>query len=448
MKCLIIAAGKGTRIRNKGPCKPLVPILGVPLIERIIRSVLEAGIRDIYVVIGYEGEKLEEFLKRLQIKIGQKIHIIENPQWDKENAISVLKAKGHISDNFILVMGDHLFDPQILNEIKDYPLQEDTVLLVVDRDLDNPYIDLRDVTKVRCQDNRLISIGKDIDRFNAYDTGIFLCSPSIFTSVKEVVSETGRTTLTDVIRYMAKRGKVFTYDMGKRYWIDVDDEKALLKAERLILEDLSSKQSDGPISRYINRPISLRISRHICNWSITPNQITLFSFFLSLCGSAIILLGTYLHLLLGAILAQLGSIIDGCDGEIARIKYQRSEYGAWLDAVLDRYQDGFLIFSLTYYGILINPTFFTFLIGFMALIGSYMVSYTAHKYDRIKKGQGLPFKFRIGRDIRIFLIFVFSILNQVIWALTAIAILMNLETGRRIWIMRDQRWDMKRYGGR
>jgi GTP:adenosylcobinamide-phosphate guanylyltransferase len=43
MKCLIIAAGKGSRLQNRGECKPLIPVLGVPLIERVIRSAREAG---------------------------------------------------------------------------------------------------------------------------------------------------------------------------------------------------------------------------------------------------------------------------------------------------------------------------------------------------------------------------------------------------------------------
>jgi hypothetical protein len=46
MKCLIIAAGKGSRLRPRGDSKPLIPILGVPMIERVIRSALEAGTDD------------------------------------------------------------------------------------------------------------------------------------------------------------------------------------------------------------------------------------------------------------------------------------------------------------------------------------------------------------------------------------------------------------------
>ena len=50
MKCLIIAAGKGSRLWQRGNTKPLVPLLGVPLIERVIRSAAAGGCKDCYVV--------------------------------------------------------------------------------------------------------------------------------------------------------------------------------------------------------------------------------------------------------------------------------------------------------------------------------------------------------------------------------------------------------------
>lgn len=63
MKCLIIAAGKGSRLSQKGESKPLIPILGMPLLERVIRMAFEAGINEFYVVIGYRGDDIANFLK-------------------------------------------------------------------------------------------------------------------------------------------------------------------------------------------------------------------------------------------------------------------------------------------------------------------------------------------------------------------------------------------------
>jgi choline kinase len=73
MKCLIIAAGKGSRLRQWGDSKPLVPVLGVPLIERAIRSAMEAGADDFYVVTGYQREHVQDFLIRLAERLGTPI---------------------------------------------------------------------------------------------------------------------------------------------------------------------------------------------------------------------------------------------------------------------------------------------------------------------------------------------------------------------------------------
>ena len=148
-------------------------------------------------------------------------------------------------------------------------------------------------------------------------------------------------------------------------------------------------------------------------------------------------LGGYINLVIGAILAQAASVIDGCDGEIARLKFQVTEFGGWFDAVLDRYADAFLLFGLTYYVYFTNMNFSVIFIGFLAIIGTFMNSYTADKYDGLMKrklGQGKHY-FRIGRDVRIFIIFLGALITQPLLVLVLIALLMNAENIRRIVIL-------------
>ena len=75
--CVIIAAGQGTRLRKRGKCKPLIPLLGVPLIERIIRNASQSGINDFVIIVGYEADKLTAFLIKLadKLKISIKISL-------------------------------------------------------------------------------------------------------------------------------------------------------------------------------------------------------------------------------------------------------------------------------------------------------------------------------------------------------------------------------------
>jgi len=93
VKCLIIAAGKGERLQQRGDSKPLVPILGIPLIERVIRAAMEAGGDEFYVVIGYQGERLGLFLERLAERLAIRITPLVNDGWEKDNGLSVLKGR-------------------------------------------------------------------------------------------------------------------------------------------------------------------------------------------------------------------------------------------------------------------------------------------------------------------------------------------------------------------
>lgn len=447
MKCLIIAAGRGSRLSDRGDSKPLIPLLGLSLIERVILTAKKGGLTDFYVVTGYNGEKVRRFLDRFSQSRNIKITHITNDDWEKENGISVLKAKDMLKENFILLMSDHIFDESILVKLKNKKIADDEVMLAVDYNIKtNKLADIDDVTKVLVEDDRILNIGKDTKKYNAYDTGIFLCSPAIFSAIEES-SDNGDTSLTGGVRVLTKKGKAKPLDIKDDFWIDVDDEKAFKKAEGKLLATLE-KPSDGPISRYLNRPLSIRISKYLVKTNISPNFISFLSFILCCIGAFFFFLGEYPYLLLGAIIAQAASIVDGCDGEIARLKFQETEFGAWFDAVLDRYADAFLLFGLTYYVYFLSGNLLYLFIGFLSIIGTFMNSYTADKYDGLmKKKIGTKGQyFRMGRDVRIFIIFLFVILNipflflgKVVnlpfLAILLIAILMNTENIRRVVVL-------------
>ena len=215
----------------------------------------------------------------------------------------------------------------------------------------------------------------------------------------------------------------------------------LKKAEDKLLTNLK-KTSDGPVSRYLNRPISIIISKYLVKTSISPSFISFFSFIISMLGAFFFFLGGYVNLVIGGILAQISSIVDGSDGEVARLKFQATDFGGWFDAVLDRYADGFLLFGLTYYVYIIDNNFLYITIGFLAIMGSFMNSYTADKYDGLRNGMldrriGSKggFSFRIGRDVRIFIIFVGALINQPLLILILIGTMTNIENIRRVIVL-------------
>lgn len=114
---------------------------------------------------------------------------------------------------------------------------------------------------------------------------------------------------------------------------------ATTPAERAAAEDALfralRKRVDGPVSRYLNRPISIFLTRRLVRTGVTPNQMTVVANAIGVLGIVLVFQATWLSVVLGAALVQAQSILDGCDGELARLKLQSSRLGEWLDNVLD-----------------------------------------------------------------------------------------------------------------
>jgi 1L-myo-inositol 1-phosphate cytidylyltransferase / CDP-L-myo-inositol myo-inositolphosphotransferase len=123
--------------------------------------------------------------------------------------------------------------------------------------------------------------------------------------------------------------------------------------------------------------------------SIKPNQITLFNFALGLAGAACMLSVSYLGPLLGSVLFLLSSILDGCDGEIARLKFQQSKAGAWLDVSTDNITHLALFMCMTGGLIRASGSAIYLLPGALLVVGalsSFVLSIIGHKL--LKRDEG------------------------------------------------------------
>ena len=106
------------------------------------------------------------------------------------------------------------------------------------------------------------------------------------------------------------------------------------RAEGRLMKGLV-KETDSFLARHINRPISLFITRRLARTSITPNQMTLIHTAAGLLGALLFAQPVVRLQVLGSLLFLFSSMVDGCDGEIARLKFQQSELGGWLDIWAD-----------------------------------------------------------------------------------------------------------------
>jgi 1L-myo-inositol 1-phosphate cytidylyltransferase len=233
LNCLIVAAGTGGRLRERGQSKPLVPVNGVGLLERVIRRARSAGVQHFLVVSGYRGDAVRAALDAISEREGISIRHVDNDEWQRGNGVSVSKARPFLDGPFVLSMCDHLVDPAILRELMASGAEPDTVTLAVDFNIAGSINDPDDVTRVNCSDGRILNIGKVIREFNAIDTGIFLCTPVIFDAL-ESSQAAGDESISGAMNVLARQGKARVFDIQGRLWLDVDDPASLEKAEALL----------------------------------------------------------------------------------------------------------------------------------------------------------------------------------------------------------------------
>jgi phosphatidylglycerophosphate synthase len=157
--------------------------------------------------------------------------------------------------------------------------------------------------------------------------GPFVAHPAL---ASELTAESLDLTLTQLLA----EGRARAHDVGSAFAFRVTTPEGRALAFRALFE-ACRKPVDGVVARHVNRHISIFISKRLVNTPLTPNMMSVFTFLLGIAGAVSVAQGGYLYTLLGAFLFQWNSILDGVDGELARVRFQHSTLGQWLDTVSD-----------------------------------------------------------------------------------------------------------------
>lgn len=244
MKVVIVAAGTGSRLTGALDSKPLIPLAGKPLVRHVMDSIIAAApagtLPDITLVTGWRPHLLETYVNRLPQDFGARVTTCFCPDWQKGNGASLLAARDNITGPFNVVMSDHIFEPALLERLNMMADSDMPVNLAVDYNLSNPLVDLDDVTRVECRDHAIVNIAKSLDRFNAFDTGCFYCTPQMFDALHQAARNKGDHGISGAVTLLAKQGKAHCIDVTGSSWIDVDTPQMFALARDMLTNQKTS----------------------------------------------------------------------------------------------------------------------------------------------------------------------------------------------------------------
>jgi len=217
---LILAAGKGSRMwpLSESIPKPLLPLGGLPIIERQIQELISVGVKELYILIGYRMKEISDYLDNAKLDININ-YIIQEQQNGTGHAVN--QAKGKIRGDFYCLNGDILIDKENLKNLRE---NQGKLTMMVTKVPDGSNFGV-----VESKNGHLISITeKGINGESMINAGIFLFNEKIFAAIDGIEkSMRGEYELTDALEIISDQIHVLDY---KGIWKDIGNPWDLITA--------------------------------------------------------------------------------------------------------------------------------------------------------------------------------------------------------------------------
>jgi phosphatidylglycerophosphate synthase len=190
---------------------------------------------------------------------------------------------------------------------------------------------------------------------------------------------------------------------------------------------------DGPVSRHLNRRISVPVARALVRTPLTPDHVSLIALAMALASLALLAAGRNIE---GGLLIQASSIVDGVDGDLAREKGMATRFGGVFDSVLDRYADAAIIGGMAAWAYGREDWPQPLLVGLIAVIGALLVSYSRARLEREAGTDAAALLGFASRDVRLLLLAAGAVVGQAYWTLVFVGALSYATVVWRLWAFR------------
>lgn len=243
MRGIILAAGKGSRLNGTAGDKPkcLVRVGGSTLLDRQVRALRQAGIRDIAIVVGCQAD-------RVRAECGRGVSYLENRRFAETNSLySLWMARALLAEGAVILNCDVLFHPDLLRDL--VTARHDAALLVDYREAgDPPYGD--EEMKVRVRSGRVIDIAKTLDGPNsdAENLGVVKFGPAsapALTAILDRIVASGAILAwaPQAFREFARERPLYAIGTRGYPWIEIDFPEDYRRAVAEILPAIEAAEA-------------------------------------------------------------------------------------------------------------------------------------------------------------------------------------------------------------
>lgn len=434
-----------------GELGPLTSVVGIGLFQRTVLTLQRAGIRQLIVLSGPDEEQLKHSLaKGPRVTIPVRWMPIREFPIDDPRTWEALAAE--VRGFALIASVNSVFSRGLIQQLRQ-DVRDGHAIVVAQSSPQHGELPLHAGVRVKLPSSGPATMtSARLDESTLRVAELLVVPAGLMNTINSGAYEKGCAPVRQWIEQVAGDGRlhVVTADETRGTWYQpVRTSDDVERAEKKLFNSLKG-DFEGFVDKYFNRKVSRGFTRLFLELGLSPNSITVLAGLIGLVAAAGFSLGTYSAGILAALLFQLAAVIDCCDGEVARLTFTESPFGAWLDIALDN-----LVHMAIFAGIAVGlyttqigqeNDWVPLALGGVAVLGNGLSFLLVGKAQKVKSAAGwktpahgawadVMLKNVASRDFSVSLIG-FALFNQLFWFLLFAAIGSLLFAGAMVWVIR------------